>query len=132
MVGDVIDTSRAHLGATALHSVEDVRALGRPVIQFSDGLWRDLKEIRSFLFGRMYRAKSVMDMRAQVTGIVKDLFPLFLARPELLPDEWQRDVAEASGPTAIARIVSDYIAGMTDRYAMQTHERLIKQKNGIE
>ena len=132
MVGDVIDTSRAHLGATALHSVEDVRALGRPVIQFSDGLWRDLKEIRSFLFGRMYRAKSVMDMRAQVTGIVKDLFPLFLARPELLPDEWQRDVAEASGPTAIARIVSDYIAGMTDRYAMQTHDRLIKQKNGIE
>ena len=132
MVGDVIDTSRAHLGATALHSVEDVRALGRPVIQFSDGLWRDLKEIRSFLFGRMYRAKSVMDMRAQVTGIVKDLFPLFLARPELLPGEWQRDVAEASGPTAIARIVSDYIAGMTDRYAMQTHDRLIKQKNGIE
>ncbi len=132
MVGDVIDTSRTHLGATGLHSVEDVRALGRPVIQFSDALWRDLKEIRSFLFGRMYRAKSVMDMRAQVTRIVKDLFPLFLARPELLPDEWQRDVAEASGSTAIARIVSDYIAGMTDRYAMQTHERLIKQKNGIE
>jgi dGTPase len=57
--------------------------------------------------------------------VVEALFPLFLARPDLLPPEWREDVARAGGQTALARIVADYIAGMTDRFALQTYRELV-------
>ncbi len=125
MVEDVLATSRALLAEAAPGSVEAVRALGRPVIRFSPGLWEDLREIRAFLFARMYRAPSVVEMRARVTGVVEDLFAAYLAEPALLPAEWRADIARAPDETALARIVADYIAGMTDRFALQEHERLI-------
>ena len=81
--------------------------------------------IRAFLFQRMYRAPSVVEMRARVTNVVEELFPWFMAHPDQLPKQWRKDVAEARTETALARIVSDYIAGMTDRFALQEHERLI-------
>ena len=126
MVSDVIETSRACLRDSGAERVEDIRHLGRPVIRFSDGLWSDLQEIRAFLFTKMYRAPSVMEKREEVTLVVHDLFPLFLHQPELLPARWSAAVEAADGDqTALARIVSDYIAGMTDRFALQSHERLI-------
>ncbi|MEP4198223.1 MAG: deoxyguanosinetriphosphate triphosphohydrolase [Aliishimia sp.] len=125
MVSDVIDTSRANLDRSGAGSVEDIRMLGRPVIQFSDALWAELKEIRTFLFTHMYRAPSVMLKRAEVTVVVEKLFALFLDQPDLMPDHWAADIDAARGqPTQIARIVSDYIAGMTDRFALQEHARL--------
>ncbi len=125
MVGDVIDTSRAALAEVDARSVEELRACGRPVVQFSNALWTDLKEIRSFLFTRMYRAPSVVKMRKEVTIVVKELFPLFLTEPTLLPSRWHADLANCQDETAVARIVSDYISGMTDRYALQQHEQLL-------
>ncbi|MGR3636322.1 MAG: deoxyguanosinetriphosphate triphosphohydrolase [Shimia sp.] len=125
MVGDVIDTSTALLDASCARSVEDVRHFGAPVIRFSDGLWQDLKVIRAFLFKRMYRAPSVVEMREKVTVVVDDLFPLFMQNPSLLPDRWQGDLDSCAGETAVARKVSDYISGMTDRYALQEHARLL-------
>ena len=86
---------------------------------------RDLKVIREFLFDRMYRAPSVVEMRKEVTGVVKDLFPHFLDHPEMLPRRWREDIENADGKTELARIVSDYIAGMTDRFALQCHESCI-------
>lgn len=65
-----------------------------------------------------------MKERAKVTAVVNDLFPLFMARPELLPQEWRRDVEAAADETTLARIVADYVAGMTDRFALQEHARL--------
>ncbi|MCA0872833.1 deoxyguanosinetriphosphate triphosphohydrolase [Seohaeicola saemankumensis] len=124
MVSDVINTSQSLLDGSGARSVQDIRALGRPVIQFSADVWRDLTEIRAFLFRRMYRAPSVMTKRAEVTRVVEDLFPLFLARPDLLPDRWHADLERANDKIALARIVSDYIAGMTDRFALQEHLRL--------
>jgi dGTPase len=125
MVSDVLVTSKRLLQEANPGSVEDIRALGRPVIRFSDGLWADLKVIRAFLFTRMYRAPSVVEMRKRVTTVVEELFPLFLDQPELLPADWHEDLARARGSdTALARLVADYIAGMTDRFALQTHERL--------
>jgi dGTPase len=73
----------------------------------------------------MYRAPSVVAMRARVTDVVNTLFPLLINRPDLMPKQWRKDVAEAADETALARIVSDYIAGMTDRFALQTHDRLV-------
>ena len=126
MVSDVLVTSKRLLQEANPGSVEDIRALGRPVIRFSDGLWADLKVIRKFLFTRMYRAPSVVEMRKRVTAVVDDLFPLFLAQPELLPGDWHADLEQARGDdTALARLVADYIAGMTDRFALQTHARLV-------
>ena len=127
MVGDVIDTSRALLSASGAQSVEDIRANGAPVIQFSPEIWADLKVIRAFLFSRMYRAPSVVVMRREVTQVVRDLFPLYLADPALLPDRWQEEIAAAEGETGLARIVSDYLSGMTDRFALQEHARLVRE-----
>ena len=126
MVSDVIETSERLLKEAGPERVEDIRALGYPVIRFSDGLWRDLQEIRAFLFQHMYRAPQVMVKRAEVTDVVRDLFPFFLSHPGELPERWRDNVAAAQDETALARIVSDYIAGMTDRFALQEHARLIE------
>ncbi|MEP4248653.1 deoxyguanosinetriphosphate triphosphohydrolase [Tateyamaria sp.] len=125
MVADVIETSRGHLADSGAQSVEDIRHLGRSVIRFSDAVWADLQVIRKYLFTNMYRAPSVMEKRAEVTKVVEDLFPALLARPELLPESWQDAVVAAHGDkTILARLTADYIAGMTDRFALQEHDRL--------
>ncbi|KIC39738.1 deoxyguanosinetriphosphate triphosphohydrolase [Leisingera sp. ANG-M7] len=128
MVGDVISTARTLLAETGVQSVEEVRALDHPVVQFSPEIWEGLKEIRAFLFTRMYRAPSVMEKRAKVAKVVEALFPYFLDNPQDMPERWHAEIAAAQGRTALARIVSDYIAGMTDRFALQLHERLVGVK----
>lgn len=124
MVADVIDTSRNLIADSGARTVENVRNLGYPVIQFSGPLWAQLKEIRAFLFTRMYRAPSVMTVRAEVSKVVEDLFPIYLSDPKQMPKRWHDDIEAACDETALARIVSDYIAGMTDRFALQDHARL--------
>ena len=125
MVSDVIETSRANVQKSNARCAQDIRDLGQPVILFSKDLWADLKIIRKFLFTRMYRAPSVIEMRARVTSVVEELFPLFMQKTELLPAEWRVDVERARNETELARIVADYISGMTDRFAQQEHDRLL-------
>ena len=125
LVGDVIAQAEANLRDLGPASPEEVRQAGRMMARFSDGLWSDLKVIRRFLFERMYRAPSVVVVRREVTRVIEELFPFFLTHPEELPRQWRKDVAEAADEVALARIVSDYIAGMTDRFALQSHDRLI-------
>ncbi|MFP4326801.1 MAG: deoxyguanosinetriphosphate triphosphohydrolase [Paracoccaceae bacterium] len=125
LVEDVIAVSRANLADLNAESAADLRRAGRMMVQFSPALWRDLQEIRQFLFTRMYRAPRVVETRAQVTEVVQELFPLYLTDPALLPARWQSDVDAAPDETALARIVADYIAGMTDRFALQEHARLV-------
>jgi dGTPase len=72
----------------------------------------------------MYRAPSVVEMRRQVTGVIQALFPIYMTQPQMLPREWAGDVAAAQNETAMARLVSDYISGMTDRFALQEFTRL--------
>lgn len=124
MVEDVIAVAKNRLEAARPRSVEDIRAMEGTVIRFSKPLYQELKAIRSFLFHRMYRAPSVMVERARVTQVIADLFPLFMARPGDLPADWQEDVARAGSDTDLARIVADYVAGMTDRFALAEHARL--------
>ncbi|MFK7835138.1 MAG: deoxyguanosinetriphosphate triphosphohydrolase [Sulfitobacter sp.] len=126
MVSDVIETSQALLNKAQATSAAEIRHLGRPVIRFSEQMWADIGAIRAFLFKRMYRAPSVMEKRAEVTRIVEDLFPLFLENPDMLPRHWARQIERAgSDKTQLARMVCDYIAGMTDRYAYAEHARLL-------
>lgn len=125
MVGDVIDTTRSTLSQSGVQSVEEVRALGYPVVAFSPGIWADLKEIRAFLFTRMYRAPSVMEVRLRMAAVVEALFPYFLANPLEMPERWHEEITAVSDQTGLARIISDYIAGMTDRFALQKFEQLL-------
>jgi dGTPase len=67
----------------------------------------------------------VMVERARVTNVIEELFPLFMNDPALLPADWAVDVALAADETALARVVLDYVAGMTDRFALAEHARLI-------
>lgn len=123
MVADLIATSRDNLQGSGAISAQEIRDLGRPVIAFSQGMWADLQEIRSFLFANMYRAPRVMEQRTRVTQAVNELFPIYLEDPTLLPNRWQGDVSQANDMTTRARLVADYIAGMTDRFALQQHAR---------
>ncbi len=125
LVEDVIAVSRANLAQLGPQSCADVRGAGRMMVQFSPALWADLKTVRAFLFAQMYRAPSVVKMRAEVTQVVEELFPLFMSDPSHLPRQWRKDVADVRNETELARIVADYIAGMTDRFALETHARLL-------
>ncbi|MDH5453888.1 MAG: deoxyguanosinetriphosphate triphosphohydrolase, partial [Paracoccaceae bacterium] len=124
MVEDVIAVAENRLAASQPQSVADVRSMDGPIIRFSKPLFQNLKAIKSFLFTRMYRAPSVVVERQRVTAMINELFPLFLSDPSLLPDEWRPDVARAKDETELARVVLDYVAGMTDRFAIQEHARL--------
>jgi dGTPase len=125
LVEDVIRLGQIRLAELNPRSVDDIRMAKRGIIRFSEDVFDDLKVIRSFLFDRMYRAPSVVEMRARVTCVIEDLFPYFMDHPEHLPKQWRKDVEAAQSETELARIVSDYIAGMTDRFALQEHARLI-------
>ncbi|PJN95179.1 hypothetical protein CNY89_10025 [Amaricoccus sp. HAR-UPW-R2A-40] len=92
------------------------------MIRFSDGIFTELKEIRSFLYHRMYRHWTVQRMRRKAKRVVRELFETFLEAPELLPEGWSQ--CGGLDDTARARAVSDYISGMTDRFALQEHRKL--------
>ena len=122
MVEDVIRESRARLEETQPQSVADIRALDAPVVRFSEAMWGAIRDERAFLFEHMYRAPSVMEMRAKTAQVVADLFAAYMANPTLMPPDWHG--AAFGNDDRRARVVADYIAGMTDRYALNAHERL--------
>lgn len=131
LVEDVIAVARSRLAELDPGSPEEVRHAGRGMIRFSDEVFEKLKVIRSFLFHRMYRAPSVIAMRRDVTRVIDELFPYLMKNTESLPKQWRKDVEAARGETELARIVCDYIAGMTDRFALQCHARLIGGNGGV-
>ena len=122
LVEDVLASSRSRLAEADPKSAEAVRMLGFPVIRFSEETFARLKEIRTFLYHRMYRHWTVQRMRRKAKLVVRELFELFTTAPELLPDGW--NACAALDATARARVVGDYIAGMTDRFALQEHRKL--------
>lgn len=124
MVEDVITIATNRLESAQPETAQDIRDMDRTIIRFSKPFFQNLKAIKGFLFKRMYRAPSVVKERKRVTAMIHALFPLFMERPELLPDEWTQEVADARDDTELARIVLDYVAGMTDRFAIQEYERL--------
>jgi dGTPase len=123
MVSDVVAESRRRLGAARPDSVAALRRLGGPVIAFSAPMRDEERALRSFLFERMYRHYRVNRMSSKARRIVQELFTLLLAEPQCLPTEWGRQ-ADGPGSAGTARIVADYIAGMTDRFALDEHYRL--------
>ena len=124
MVEDVITTSRELLSRSGANSATEIRGLNYSVVQFSTKKLKDLYEIKSFLFHNMYRADRIMVQREHAAKIVQDLFEIFMNSPELLPTEWGLVAVDKNDVINSARMVADYIAGMTDRFAQQKHDQL--------
>lgn len=128
MVEDVIAIANNRLASAMPETAQDIRDMDRTIIRFSKPFFQNLKAIKAFLFKRMYRAPTVVIERKRVTAMVNALFPLFMEKPEFLPEEWRQEIAQAQSDTDLARIVLDYVAGMTDRFAIQEYERLFEGK----
>src|SRR6516225_9152117 len=123
MVGDLIAETRARLAESGVGSAAAVRALPSPIVGFSAEMRENDRALKRFLFERMYRHWRVNRMSSKARRVIHDLFGLYLAEPECLPGEWR---ALAAGPDdeQTARVAADYLAGMTDRYALDEHHRL--------
>lgn len=131
-IADMTGEFRARAARARPQSVEDVRALDHPLAAFSDEIAEKQKPLRQFLFERMYRHHKVNRMMSQARRIVAELFHLFIEEIETLPAPW-RDRAAAAGSDRVkrARVVCDYIAGMTDTYAIDEHRRLFNLERWI-
>jgi dGTPase len=123
MVSDILEESRKRLDAAACGSAAEVRALDHPVIAFSESMAANDRILKDFLYRRMYRHYKVNRMASKARRVVRELFSLFIAEPECLPNDWQARCNGAHSPET-ARAVADYIAGMTDRFAFLEYQRL--------
>jgi dGTPase len=128
MIEDVIAESGRRLAAAAPACADDIRAQNRPMIAFSNNLAAMDRPLRDFLFKNVYRHFLVNRMISKAKRVVTDLFELFVAEPGTLPDEWQRQ-CDAPHTPRTARVVCDFIAGMTDRFALDEHRRLFDLSN---
>ncbi len=124
-ITDLVAEFTRRAAAAKPASVEEVRALSHPLAAFSEDIAERQKPLRAFLFERMYRHHRVNRMMSQARRIVRELFALFMAEPDTLPPPWgQRAEDPAIDVHRRARIVCDYIAGMTDTYAIDEHRKL--------
>ena len=126
MVTDCLAETRRRLGEAAPDSAAALRALASPVVAFSESMLDNDRALKAFLFERMYRHDRVNRMTARARRVVRDLFERYQATPRCLPDDW-RVRAEGLGDAGRARVVADYIAGMTDRFAVAEHARMFEE-----
>jgi len=127
IVVDLIRTSQARIEATGPASIDEVRSQPKPLIALSDSAREEHGELMQFLRERLYRHYKVLRMTAKARRVVKELFEAFLTDIQLMPPEHREAAARgeaAQGTAGRARAVADYIAGMTDRYAILEHRRL--------
>jgi dGTPase len=122
-VEDVVAEGDRRIAALAPGTAEEIRRAGDAVICFSREMREADAAIKRFLYAHMYRHPKVMKVRAEADDVLRDLFQRFKAEPGLMPEEWQADLPGDDEPR-LARRVADYIAGMTDRYAILEHQRL--------
>lgn len=123
MVHDLAYQTEANIRESGVETAEDVRGLNRPLAVFSDEMYAHNKELKAFLMKNMYRHYKVNRMCSKARRVVKELFELFHNEPECLPTEWRMQVDKA-GSQKCAVVVADFIASMTDRYAIDEHRRL--------
>jgi dGTPase len=127
VVTDLVETTQDAIAAAGPASVADVRERSTALVQFSETVAAEHLELKHYLRDHVYRHYRVLRMTNKANAVVSSMFDAFFARPELLPDEHHqaaKDMESESGENGRARAVADYIAGMTDRYAIVEHERL--------
>jgi dGTPase len=127
LVTDLIDATRRRLEEHRPENVEQVRALPRALVGFSEAISRENQELKRFLRERLYRHHLVHRMTAKARRVLNEVFAELMEDPRLMPpDDFARAqwADKEAGMAGRARVVADYIAGMTDRYAVDEHERL--------
>ncbi|MEA3054314.1 MAG: dGTPase [Sphingomonadales bacterium] len=122
MVSDVLEETGARLADSGVETLEDVRDAGRPLAGFSASLTAEEALLKRFLYDRMYNAPPVAAVREEAQHVVAGLFAAYRDDPRLLPPGWLPDGA---GPTRTLRAIGDFIAGMTDRYAIRQYRELV-------
>ena len=125
MVDDVMGETLQRAAGSQVQSAEDVRMLGHALVAFSPDMAEDLARLREFLHARMYRHWKVNRTRSQARRILADMFGLFMSEPDVLPTEWYAR-SQNRDEAGRARVVCDYIAGMTDRFAIEEHRKLFQ------
>jgi dGTPase len=123
MIEDAVAESERRLQALRPGSAADVRRAPHVVVAFSEAMRRDLDRLRGFLYARVYRHERIVRIMADAERVVRDLFQHYSADPAALPPDW-RDPALPGDTRAYGRHVADFIAGMTDRFALAEHRRL--------
>lgn len=127
VVTDLIETSAAQLRAAAPSSIDEVRRRDKPLLGFSEAVRAEHLELKNFLREHLYKHYKVLRMTSKARRVMRELFDAFMNEPALLPDEHNqiaRRLTAENGEAGKARAVADYIAGMTDRYAILEHRRL--------
>jgi dGTPase len=122
LINDVIAESERRLAVKRPGTADAVREAGEPLVGFSAAMAQTDSAIKGFLLPRMYRHERVMSIMNAAQGVVRGLFTHYLAHPDDLPPEWSHDIEEADA-IGRARRVADFVAGMTDRYALIDHAR---------
>jgi dGTPase len=125
LLDDVLRETRRRLAAARIRTAADIRAAGQALVSFSPAMDADLRALKAFLFARFYRHPRVSASMERAKGVVTDLYGAFLADPGLLPPDWTA-ICGAPGDSATGGVVRDYIAGMTDRYALQEYGRVFQ------
>ena len=124
MVEDVIAVAQSRLSRIKPMSADDIRKAGETIITFSDAMAETDRQIKKMLFSKIYRHPDIMRIRAGAAQIVTDLFNAYMADPTLMrSDYWVEHTAGLEIP-AKARHVGDFLAGMTDTYAVRVHRQL--------
>jgi dGTPase len=124
VVDDLIDETRRRIEAFAPESIEAVREAGRPLVSMSEPMYEQHLSLKRFLYKHLYSHEQKLEMTRKVQAIVKDLFAAYMGNAELMPDEFAA-AAQSAGGADRARVVADFIAGMTDRYAIAVHESIV-------
>ena len=119
MVNDVIDETRRRLAASGVADAADVRAAGGTLAGFSAALAQEERALRRFLFEHMYRSPPVRAVAEEAQKVLAGLFDAYRANPALLPREWQ----DAAATAGLVRTIGDFVAGMTDRYAITQYRQ---------
>lgn len=131
MVVDLIDTSRENIKKANLTNIEDVRQQKTALISFSKNMRQQNLELKQFLRKRLYQHYRVLRMSKKATDVISALFDAFMNDLQILPPEALEhcnNLKEKDGDEGLARGISDYIAGMTDRYAIVEYERIFNPR----
>ncbi|ANO53372.1 deoxyguanosinetriphosphate triphosphohydrolase [Woeseia oceani] len=123
VVSDLIETTRARLQEANVRSIDEVRAQAEPLVSLSDSVLQEHQDLKRYLFRNLYQHEKVLAMTRQAQRMIEVLFERYMAVPGEMPDEFSL-IAVAGNQDGRARVVADYIAGMTDRYAIAEYERL--------
>ena len=123
VVTDLIDTTQAKLDDLNLASIDEVREYGSPIVSFSEQVQREHVSLKGFLMKNLYKHDKVREMTDKAQQMVKSLFAHYMAEPAHMPKEFCA-TASRGDASEQARVVADYVAGMTDRYAIAEFERL--------